>query len=158
MDSVKLLLNAAGAISRNFTQWPIWGVSLINEPTPMATNYTDELNNMKLFIKSRLAWLDTKWITTSTCQPLNTQDVLFEESVAIYPNPSTDKLKIRVEGKVVGNDMYHIQLCMMQGKVIHSFSTRSLTSQMDVSSLSNGVYFITVSSSSGKFTGKFIKN
>jgi len=159
MDSVKLLLNASSAVTRNFTQWPIWGVPLNNEPTPMATNYTEELKNMKLFIKSRLAWLDTKWISTSPgCLPLSTKDVLFEQSVSIYPNPSSDQLTIQIEGKVSGGEQYQISLLTIQGRIIHSLQTKNTSSQLDVSSLSNGVYMLTVSSSTGKFTGKFIKN
>jgi hypothetical protein len=156
LDSAATKLGANGALTRNFTQWPIWGISIINEPTPMASNYTQEINNLKSFIKSRLAWLDTKWLSTSpSCYPVGYNSFSLDQNVSLYPNPAHDEVRINISG--LANEPYTLQLVSIQGEKVFSKKVTNGINVLDISSLSKGVYFLSISSSKGSTTKKIVK-
>jgi len=156
IDSVNTYLNASNAISRNFTKWPIWGVQIVNEPTPMATNYNEEITNFKKFIKSRITWLDTKWLSTSAnCWPLATTSFDIEQNISIYPNPSTDKFTVQINN--INNEIHQIVLHDIQGMKLKSVNTNAVNTDIDISNLPNGIYFVNIKSAKGIWTKKVVK-
>lgn len=156
IDSVNTYLNAQNAVARNFTQWPIWGVPIVNEPTPMATDYTGELKNLKAYIKARLAWLDTKWTSTSpSCYPLGVLPASLEQDIAIFPNPASDQVFIEVRD--AGPSNYQFQLFTIQGEMVRSFATANKKSTIDLSSLSSGMYLLSITSERGNLVRKIVK-
>jgi hypothetical protein len=156
IDSVSTKLNAANAVSRNFTQWPIWGVPLVNEPLPMATTYSEEITNLKTFIKARLAYLDSKWTSTSpTCYPTGinpfSDNVLHVE---VYPNPVTDLLQVRFPD----SDLKGIvRMFTIQGSLLSTQPIQSGELSISMSNYKPGIYVLQVQTSMGNYTRRIVK-
>lgn len=156
IDSTNTRLNAQGAIARNFTQWPIWGTPIVNEPTPMALNYTEEVANLKEFIRKRITWLDSKWILTSGCPaPLTVADLPFEEQVIIYPNPTNNIVNIQLASNYKKG--YTVSLSTIQGAKIYTNKSKESKVAIDISAFPQGIYLLTISSEKGIITKKVIK-
>lgn len=75
--------------------------------------------------------------------------------LAIYPNPATDNLTI--EFPVFGIDDKTIEILDLSGKIVATTQFSSFKVNMDISGLSNGVYFLRLSCEEGLITKKFIK-
>jgi heat shock protein HslJ len=73
-------------------------------------------------------------------------------NIAVYPNPVTDMLFITSEG----NTIESIKIYSLDGTQI--IEAKSNVISIDVSNLSEGLYFIEISSSEGKSVQKFVKN
>ncbi len=65
----------------------------------------------------------------------------------IYPNPSNDKIYFASEMEVV--EMFDVS-----GKIVKNAMN---VSQLNVSDLPNGIYFIRIKTDKGEFNKKFIK-
>jgi heat shock protein HslJ len=70
----------------------------------------------------------------------------------IYPNPVSDVLKIASEGVVITS----VSIYSISGQVLCEVM-KSATGKIDVSQLSEGIYFITIDSESGRHVQQFIK-
>ncbi len=74
-----------------------------------------------------------------------------KNSFSVYPNPANDRLFIKSS-----KTEFSVSVTDINGRIINSF--KNLTSnEIDVSALKTGMYFITITSSEGKITKKFIK-
>jgi CotH protein. len=144
IDSIVTVLTAQSAIARNFTKWPIWGVNIINEPTPMATNYTDEIKNLKTYIRKRTIWLDSKWLSPGCAGAASTYDMDSEPLVVVYPNPTHEKFQVQLT--LHQNLPLKIVLYNLQGNLIREFTTNHSEAIIDVSSYPRGVYFVKIQS------------
>ncbi len=153
IDSVSTLLNAQNAQTRNFTQWPIFGVNLINEPTPMASNYASEIANIKTFIRARLIWLDGNWIDP-TCIVSSIKNNDLNNYVSVFPNPAQQNFVINME--LNSSSAKQIEILDMLGNVI--FEKKSLENKINIESKhwQQGIYFIKISSKEGSATKKIV--
>lgn len=75
-----------------------------------------------------------------------------DNSFVVYPNPAKDVLNITNSNNV---DIKNISITDLNGRVVKS-QVASFT-QINVSDLNAGVYFLTIEASEGKTTKKFIK-
>jgi heat shock protein HslJ len=75
----------------------------------------------------------------------------YNQSIAIYPNPVSNQLFIASEGITIEK----LAVYSMSGKQVIEASAN--LNSIDVSNLSEGLYFIEVSSSEGKSVQKFLK-
>jgi len=75
--------------------------------------------------------------------------------LAVYPNPATDNLTI--EFPVFGINDKTIEILDLNGKIVATTNFSSFKVNMDISGLSNGVYFLRLSCEEGLITKKFIK-
>jgi hypothetical protein len=73
-------------------------------------------------------------------------------NIAVYPNPVTDMLFITSEGINIEKKTIY----SLQGKMV--LSEKNVSKTIDVSNLSEGLYFIEISASEGKSVQKFIKD
>jgi hypothetical protein len=93
--------------------------------------------------------------TSIACSPpLSVTQESFNSSVSIYPNPVSNALNY-----VIRND-FEVQTIFINdisGKEIFRNTNAVIPSQIDVSDLSSGVYFVTFKSDAGSATKKFIK-
>lgn len=78
--------------------------------------------------------------------------VISNDSFALYPNPTTSVLNIFNNNNV---EIKNISVTDINGRVVKN-ETGSLT-QINVSDLNAGVYFVTIEAAEGKSTQKFIK-
>lgn len=155
IDSVNTYLNAQNAVTRNFTLWPIWGVPVVNEPTPMATGYSQEIANLKAAIRKRLVWLDSKWSSTNCPWPLAVPSYDFDALVSIYPNPATDLISVTINEN--NQDQYNASLCNLQGTSLWSMNNLERTFSIDMKSYSSGIYFVRINSAGGTVIRKIVK-
>ncbi len=137
IDSFANVLNAQGAQSRNFTTYPIFGSPIINEPTPMATDFATEVTNLKTFIEARLNWLDAQWVTTQPCFATAINDISLEKEIAIYPNPAQNILNI----SYAQNDKVNYYLSNLAGQQLMQGSGYA-TFEINVSELAAGLYLL----------------
>jgi len=156
IDSMANRLTAQNAVTRNFTQWPIWGVPLVNEPTPMAANYADEVANLKTFLRKRLTWLDTKWYLSSGCPaPLSVANTDLSAQVSVFPNPVSEQLHINYSGPAKNG--LSIQLMTVQGSTVRKVQSKDAQTTLNLSGLPNGIYLLRITGSKGSVTRKIVK-
>lgn len=159
IDSVAAMLVIQGAGLRNFTQWPIWGVPLVNEPTPMANTYGQEITNLKSFIRNRLAWLDTRWTLNGGCPfPLSINETNLNNLISVYPVPTSNDVQIEL-GDFKSRDL-QIALCNIQGQCLQQETMTLARHTLSLRGLSSGVYFVRITdqSTQQQYIRKVIKN
>jgi uncharacterized repeat protein (TIGR01451 family) len=88
----------------------------------------------------------------TTFQALSNPDFEQDLSVSLFPNPTKDKVYINSE-----NDLHSIQLYDVQGRLLQTQLVEGNESVVDISTQSNGVYFIKVTSAKGIKVGKVVK-
>lgn len=153
IDSMATRLNANGAITRNFTQYPIWGVNLVNEPTPMSTNHAQEIASIKQYIKARLTWLDAQWFSTNCVFPVSVNNAISENEVSIYPNPTSSMLNVEMPNK----NNSSIKIIDVSGRIIYSQIVSQKNTTIDLSKFNKGIYFVEVKNNQQSYVRKIIK-
>lgn len=73
--------------------------------------------------------------------------------VTVYPNPAHQEISINLSNQ----QSYHIQVFDITGKVVQSEAGISGES-LSVSNLQGGIYYYTIQTTDGVYTGKLIKN
>ena len=77
----------------------------------------------------------------------------YSEEIKIYPNPANTILSI-----VTGNsDLHYIEINSLNGQLMYSGEMEGISQQIDLSSFTEGVYFITIRSKDIVTTRKIIK-
>lgn len=82
---------------------------------------------------------------------LNTENQ--KPEITVFPNPSSSHLTL----KITGNESYFYEIYSITGKRVQSGKTSGESTTLDISPLSDGLYFIRVSSNRNINTIKFIK-
>ena len=93
-------------------------------------------------------------ITITTVYRLNTvgiEDLELKNTFILYPNPANAKIilntnEIQALGEVLITDM--------TGKIVKQFETQKSTTEIDISNLENGIYFVKAGSASQKLVKK----
>ncbi|WP_333600952.1 S8 family serine peptidase [Flavobacterium sp.] len=85
---------------------------------------------------------------------LNTRDYAYDNSIFIYPNPAKNVLNYSVKNNVV---IAETVINDISGKEVFRNDNAAATTQIDISNLSSGVYFVTFKSDKNTITKKFIK-
>ena len=75
-------------------------------------------------------------------------------SFKVYPNPATSNVTI----SATNIDAYQLSVTDLSGKVVMAKSLNGIENTVDVSALSSGAYFFTLSSDNKKETVKILKN
>ena len=85
--------------------------------------------------------------------PLGVENNFMKEEVNIYPTPSTDKIYITH----TNSEEIEIKLFDIIGKQVNAtIKNKNLITEIDVSGLSEGIYFVSVKTSEGILTKKII--
>lgn len=88
--------------------------------------------------------------------PVLTQNSITNENVrmgfSILPNPATSNITISA-----GSNFHTVELVNFLGQTVSSQSNTGNTASLDVSSLTNGVYFVRITSNEGTDVKKFVK-
>lgn len=85
---------------------------------------------------------------------LNLTDFNNSDKIFVYPNPVKDILNFSIENEA---EVSSITICDVAGKEVYSIDRISDISSLDISSLINGVYFITFQTEQSIVTKKFVK-
>ncbi|HMT29367.1 MAG TPA: T9SS type A sorting domain-containing protein, partial [Bacteroidia bacterium] len=136
---------------RHFTKWPILGVAVWANPSPVASDYAGEISNMKSWIQQRLLWLDGNipGVCTTGANDLYANE---SSSITIFPNPVDKELYVELNQNVKEN--VTIEIFNIYGKLIRTLFTGEIKEgnwkyKFDLSDLSQGVYFVQLNSAIG---------
>lgn len=79
------------------------------------------------------------------------------QEVAIFPNPAFSQISIRLASPA--NSSVQVQISTSDGRVVRQSRYSSPTPEIreDISSLTPGIYFVTLQARDGVFSGKFVK-
>jgi hypothetical protein len=94
---------------------------------------------------------------TSECVNINTVGVeahSIQNSIAVYPNPATDKVNVEIENL---DPTTQLKLIDNLGKVVYEFKPTSEISIIDLNSFSKGVYTLIISTDKNTINKKLIK-
>ena len=75
--------------------------------------------------------------------------------LSIYPNPALDELNINIISNI---ELVNVKIYNSIGKIIDDFNVEVKNSKIDISSLSNGIYFLGIDNGERNMLKKFIKN
>jgi len=90
----------------------------------------------------------------SVDRTLATQD-FFASNFAVYPNPASNVLNIDSKSNVA---LTQLQLTDINGRIVKEVKASGLSTQINVSELNAGVYFLKATSAQGTGTTKIVKN
>jgi uncharacterized repeat protein (TIGR01451 family) len=108
-------------------------------------------NMAKIYFDTNPA-IDTNTFTTEFVTTLSNVNFDFDNSVSIFPNPT--KNNININSKF---DIKSVQLFDIQGRILTTKLVEGYQANLDISSYSNGVYFIKITSISGSKIEKLVK-
>ena len=83
------------------------------------------------------------------------EEIDLNAAVVLYPNPATSQIQIQVaDSRFLGAEM---QIFDVYGKLISNATIETLTTQVDVSQLANGMYMVRINAAEGMVTKRFVK-
>lgn len=92
---------------------------------------------------------------TVTATSLSTSD-FFASNFAVYPNPSNGLVNLASKNNMAINA---IQITDLNGRVVRNINTNGVSeTQINISDLTTGLYFLNVQTDSGSGTTKIVKN
>jgi hypothetical protein len=95
--------------------------------------------------------VETNFANT-TFQVLSNSVITIDKSVGIYPNPAKDIVNIKANSLIKSIEIYDVQ-----GRIIQSKLTNEENSTIDVSSFTNGIYFLKIKTEMGEKVEKMVK-
>ena len=81
-------------------------------------------------------------------------DSFFASNYSVGPNPATDVVNISAKNN---NTINTVEITDVNGRVVKNVTVNAATSQINVSDLNSGVYFLKASSENGVGTSKIVK-
>lgn len=145
------------AMSQPFDNW-MWGVTKYN-------------NNLFAYggcrrVGNDSVWGLLKWVggnaTISCSNPISIMpstvginQIYNSSNISIYPNPTKDKLNIQLENFNQNN--LSISITNYLGQVVKNYSISQNLTVLELSDLSNGIYFLNLQNNNFQKTIKFIK-
>ncbi|MFM7595264.1 MAG: CotH kinase family protein [Flavobacteriales bacterium] len=131
---------------RNFQKWPIIG-QYINWNAYVGATYAEDLNFFKTYLQNRASWIDAN--LPGVCNlsiEINENIPHFE----VYPNPANALVSINTESKE-----FILSVADAEGSLL---LTCSNCMSIDLSTLANGIYFISLQNMQGqRLTKRIIK-
>jgi hypothetical protein len=82
------------------------------------------------------------------------QDDRYLTDINIYPNPATDKITIEIPGAIKETNLAIVDI---EGQQLITWQINELRTQIDISSLPGGVYFVRLTNNDTVEVGKFVK-
>jgi len=140
---------------RNFVKWPILGVYVWPNPTPLPTTYQGEVDNLKTWIHDRILWIDDN--LPGIC---NQVGVVKNKSIInefnLFPNPAKDEVTITFKGNSSSNT--EVEIFNIQGKRVANQKINTDSNKINIQSLCSGIYVVKIISGNTVCVKKLIKN
>ena len=145
IDSLAALLEPA--IDLNFTKWPILGIYVWPNPSPIPADYTGEITNLKNWVTNRIAWLDANF--TGTCDPeiIIPVDNIIIPDFMIYPNPNNGNFTVHLNNTTEAE----VFIYNIWGAIIYQ-TTIINAAEIHLPDISTGIYHVCVKIDNQKFT------
>lgn len=149
IDSVSALLNEAQA--RHFTRWNILGRYVWPNPSPIATSYAQELDYLKQWLGSRLAWINSSLPNTGGCYDFP-PDFNASVIVKVIPNPVNASSYLQVQSRF--NQEMFLQITDMLGRNMGSRKIQIRAGMnnlpLQAGSWASGIYVLRLSTTNGE--------
>ena len=141
----------------NNTKVEVLGLTVTNENKLLITGMYDNLTNtfgkdtLQLYSKPK----NNIYIAEVKLFPADIVDqTVTEPNIKLYPNPNSGYFY--VEAKNLVDNKGILTITDVNGKIVYSKDIKPKTG-IDISSLSDGVYFVNISSGADTYSGKIIK-
>ncbi len=92
--------------------------------------------------------------TVMVCKSIDVNELLIDNLIDLYPNPSTNNLNIEFNFGLI----QRIEITDLSGKLVKTLSCNNSKLEIDISNLSSGIYFLNGISDQRVFRKKFVKN
>ncbi len=155
IDSVALLLNESQV--RNFTMWPILGVYVWPNPSPLPTTYAGCVAQLKTWLSNRIIWLDQH--LPGVCSTVGIADNEINSIViTVSPNPFSSQVHFTLKGAIDGEEK-ELQINDLYGRNIKRIKFSGNEVSFKCEQLASGVYVYKIYSkgiivASGKLIGE----
>lgn len=153
IDSIATLINTAQ--TRNFQRWPVLGVDLFAQPSPIPTSYSGEVIVLKNWLMDRINWIDNN-IPGNCNQDVVTNNEMISKNIklSIFPNPTKGNLFIETNQR---NPIIKLEIYDMSGKLVY-FKTNLYNSLIELSltHLNKGSYHIKGNTINEVFNSKIV--
>jgi CotH kinase protein len=151
IDSVVALTTEAR--ERHFVRWPVLGVAIWPNPTPVPTSYSEEITVLKNWINNRLTWIDANIANRGACYDfpaIETKSLL----VKLVSNPVNSNAHLSIQSR--NNQKVAFRLIAMNGQLLWT-SEQDIpagTSQLKIPThlKGAGVYLLKIVSATGEKT------
>lgn len=87
--------------------------------------------------------------------PGNISERLLNESVKLYPNPSTGSVTVSLQNGLIADA---VQIHDIYGKLIDKYLVNANTIYLDISNFDNGIYFVSIQTKNGIVVKRLVKN
>jgi hypothetical protein len=156
IDSVGVLLDESQ--TRNFTLWPILGVYVWPNPSPLPPDYTGVKQELKNWITNRGNWLDAN--LPGVCSLTGYQDVHQPsgDNATAYPNPAMNDTWILLPDNMQG--VIRVTLFNELGQTVQmtDMYIQDDKAHLDLSGIAKGLYIAEIKSPQKTYRSKFIKS
>jgi hypothetical protein len=144
----------------NSYQWKTFNGIFSNDISgATTTTLNDAVNgNYRLVVEDAQGCLDSAEVSVNNISVGINMNVLSENGMMVYPNPTNGKVNIKLED--VSGDL-HVKVLDAQGRIIAETNVDSYTGsviEMNLSNQADGIYFIEVNSSSDRMIQKIHLN
>ncbi len=143
IDSMAIYLDESQA--RNFIRWPILGVYVWPNPSPLPPDYPGVVQELKNWVAQRGAWLDAN--LPGSCIPTGlSENPAWNEELAIFPNPATDETWVMNSEN--GNGSSIVRLYNLSGQLIreHRYQDDQRNIRVDLTGLAAGAFLVELDS------------
>ena len=136
--------------------WPIIGIWVWPNPSPLATSYDGEITALKNWIRYRLAWLDDSIPGICIDHTTITEYSHLPQEIKIYPNPSgTNNIYIESPSGLTGE--IQLEIFDYTGNCVRSVHFSEVKNTIVLSPVyTEGLYMIRITSRKNTWLGKII--
>ncbi len=165
IDSVEKIVHYEQV--KTYQRWPILGYytwpNAYYPPT-----FQQEIDTLKKWIQHRLQWMDSQLLDTNciikkdtTVQPTGIYSAQnFLNSFSVYPNPIGNQQQFFVSWKSSSQQPATIQLTTLSGVLVVQKTTNVVSNKIKLDAaqlhLAAGIYFVSLTTSDGKWTKKLV--
>jgi len=139
---------------RHFEKWGNLGMPTgTGEVEPDAVTFNRQIQRLKNWIATRIAWLDANLPGDPNSCFLNINQQVPPLNIIMHPNPANDFVQIKVIDEIIKK----ITIYDISGKQLMTSNVNTNDTSVDVSNLSAGIYFVKVYGAFGVKTEKIMK-
>ncbi len=156
VDSLATLLDEGQ--QRNFINWPILGIYVWPNPQPIPATYAGEIDALKSYLNSRLAWLDQNM--PGYCNPTSMEEKNTEKvKLTLYPSPANESVTIKTTQ--IFDSPVQISLIDLTGSVVATFEGSKYriaegSYELNVQHLPAGLWLLKLDDGNHSATGRLV--
>ncbi|MFY7913005.1 MAG: CotH kinase family protein [Emticicia sp.] len=143
---------------RNFQKWPILGTYVWPQPTPYASTWEQEVNELRSFLAQRLQWLDNN-IQTNFAITANEPE-LPEMNITAFPNPFLERININIQSifaekaKISLTD--NLGKTIFEGNEMLQVGNNDFYIELPEKEIVSGIKILTIESGTKRITKKLV--